>query len=137
MPDCPACQAPLLIFLFGKNGSENHLRDTTKMVCPVTINFEKPRRRPCCGCAERCWIKKKTTAAATTTKPPLVPLPSRFFPPFLSSPPYPLLLYTPYYPPTPLCRVCVLVVVVVVFYYIFFIYPCLYCIEAYIKLYDI
>nr|DAS65025.1 MAG TPA: hypothetical protein [Caudoviricetes sp.] len=28
-------------------------------------------------------------------------------------------------------------VVVVVFYYIFFIYPYLYCIEAYITLYDI
>lgn len=44
MPDCPACQAPLLIFLLGKNGCENHLRDTTKMVCPVAINFAKLRR---------------------------------------------------------------------------------------------
>nr|DAS65026.1 MAG TPA: hypothetical protein [Caudoviricetes sp.] len=35
--------------------------------------------------------KKKTTAAATTTRPPPVPLPSRFFPPFPSSP------HTPYY----------------------------------------
>ena len=27
-----------------KTGSENHLRDTTKMVCLVAINFAKPRR---------------------------------------------------------------------------------------------
>ena len=27
-----------------KTGDENHLRDTTKMVCPVTINFAKTRR---------------------------------------------------------------------------------------------
>ena len=40
----PLVKPPLLIFLLGKNGNENHLRDTTKMVCPVTINFAKLRR---------------------------------------------------------------------------------------------
>lgn len=144
MPDCPACQAPLLIFLLGKNGCENHLRDAAKMVCPVAINFAKLRMP-----AERCWIKKdhrrchhhKTTAR---------PSPLLLLPPFPLFPPYPLLLYTPYYPPTLLCRVCVLVVVVVVFYYILFIYtylcyiatyiiiyPYLYYIATYIILYDI
>lgn len=142
MPDCPACQAPLLIFLLGKNGFENHLRDAAKMVCPVAINFAKLRMP-----AERCWIKKDHRRChhhKTTARPSPLPL----LPPFPLFPPYPLLLYTPYYPPTLLCRVCVLVVVVV-FYYILFIYtylcyiaayiiiyPCLYYIATYIILYD-
>lgn len=142
MPDCPACQAPLLIFLLGKNGCENHLRDAAKMVCPVAINFAKLRMP-----AERCWIKKDHRRChhhKTTARPSPLPL----LPPFPLFPPYPLLLYTPYYPPTLLCRVCVLVVVVV-FYYILFIYtylcyiatyiiiyPYLYYIATYIILYD-
>lgn len=40
----PLVKPPLLIFLLGKNGSKNHLRDTTKMVFPAAINFAKPRR---------------------------------------------------------------------------------------------
>lgn len=128
MPDCPACQAPLLIFLLGKNGCENHLRDAEKMVCPVAINFAKLRMP-----AERCWIKKDHRRChhhKTTARPSPLPL----LPPFPLFPPYPLLLYTPYYPPTLLCRVCVLVVVVV-FYYILFIYTYLCYIDAYIIIY--
>lgn len=128
MPDCPACQAPLLIFLLGKNGCENHLRDAAKMVCPVAINFAKLRMP-----AERCWIKKDQRRChhhKTTARPSPLPL----LPPFPLFPPYPLLLYTPYYPPTLLCRVCVLVVVVV-FYYILFIYTYLCYIDAYIIIY--
>lgn len=41
--------------------------------------------------ARRKVLDKKKTTAATTTRPPPVPLPSRFFPPFPSSP------HTPYY----------------------------------------
>lgn len=139
MPDCPACQALLLIFLLGKNGSENHLRDTTKMVCLVTINFAKPRRRPCCGCAERCWIKKRPLPPPPQDhRPSLSPPASSPLSPLPPIPPitlYPLL--SPY--PT-LSSMCSCggsgLLLYIIYIYILVLYSCLYYYISILVLYS-
>lgn len=136
MPDCPACQALLLIFLLGKNGCENHLRDAAKMVCPVAINFAKMRMP-----AERCWIKKDHRRChhhKTTARPSPLPL----LPPFPLFPPYPLLLYTPYYPPYPtLSSMCSCggssgLLLYIIYIYILVLYSCLYYYISILVLYS-
>ena len=134
MPDCPACQAPLLIFLLGKNGCENHLRDAAKMVCPW-LSILRRREDDHAADARRKVLDKK--------RPPPLPPPQDHRPslsppassPLSPLPPIPPITLYPLLSPYPtLSSMCSCGGSGLLLYII--IYPYLYYIATYIILYD-
>lgn len=152
MPDCPACQAPLLIFLLGKNGKafcwpQQNVRWEPFAWCrenglPRGYQFREAAKMTMLRMpAERCWIKKR---------PPPLPPPQDHRPslsppassPLFSLPPIPPITLYPLLSPYPtLSSMCSCggssgLLLYIIYIYILVLYSCLYYYISILVLYS-